>query len=366
MPFERPTLQQIVDRIEGDIKTRVDNASSFLRRSVFKVLARAYAAVVYTLYGYLNFIKDQLFATTADAEYLETIGSEYGITRKSATYATGECRATGTTGYLIVSGTKLQYADGQIYTVDANTLINISGYTDLAVTAEIAGAAGNQDPGGTLSFVSPLVGIDSTTTIDILGITGGVDQESDDDLRARVLTRKRQPPHGGAEFDYVNWALEVPGVTRAWAFPLYNGIGTIGVAFVRDNDTSTIIPNDVQRQEVYDYIVEHTDPLTGLTVGIPVTAANGLYIIPVSLQSFDMTILLNPNTVTTQTYAAQEIANLLLDKGGPGQTIYYSDMIRYLSNAVGVIAAKVTIPSTDVAFAVTKVPISGTLTFGAY
>lgn len=48
MPFERPTLQQIVDRIEGDIKTRVDNASSFLRRSVFKVLARAYAAVVYT------------------------------------------------------------------------------------------------------------------------------------------------------------------------------------------------------------------------------------------------------------------------------------------------------------------------------
>ena len=58
------------------------------------------------------------------------------------------------------------------------------------------------------------------------GIAGGADEQSDLLLLQRVLARLRQPPHGGADFDYIRWALEVPGVTRAWVYPLELGAGT--------------------------------------------------------------------------------------------------------------------------------------------
>ena len=64
-------------------------------------------------------------------------------------------------------------------------------------------------------------------------MTGGVEAENDDDLRARILQRIQNPPMGGAQADYVTWALAVPGVTRAWAAP-EQGIGTITVRFLMD------------------------------------------------------------------------------------------------------------------------------------
>lgn len=365
MPFSRPTLQNIVDRIEGDITTRVENAASFLRRSVFKILARAYAGAVYTIYGYINYIKDQLFATTADVEYLEIIGSEYGITRKDADKATGIVRLTGTNGSVVIVGTELQFVDEQVYLTDETVIID-GGYADVGVTAKVAGSAGNQDPGGSLTFVSPLVGIDTTATIDSLGITGGVDKESDDDLRDRILARKRQPPQGGAEFDYKTWALEVEGVTRVWTFPLYQGIGTIGVAFVRDDDANTIIPDSDQMQEMYDYIVEHTDPLTGLIIGCPVTAVPGLFIVPLTIESLNFSIGLYPNDATTQANATTALENLILDKCGPGETLYQSDIVRYIAEAGGVTTVRVNTPAADTAFAVNRVPVLGTITFEEY
>jgi len=46
---------------------------------------------------------------------------------------------------------------------------------------------------------------------------------------ARYIDLYRQPPQGGDLFDYIEWALEVPGVTRAWCNPLGMGTGTVVV-----------------------------------------------------------------------------------------------------------------------------------------
>ena len=66
-------------------------------------------------------------------------------------------------------------------------------------------------------------------------LDGGTDEETDEELRARVLRRIRQPPMGGDAYDYVAWALAVPGVTRAWCSPLEMGIGTVTVRFMMDD-----------------------------------------------------------------------------------------------------------------------------------
>lgn len=363
MPFDRPTLQTIVDRIQSDFESRIDEAETILRRSILRVKGRVYAGAVHLLYGYLSFLKDQLFATSADIEFLETIGSEYGISRKSPTQATGEATATGTNGTTIPAGTELQTTDGEAYTVDTEASI-ASGTADLSLTAVVAGADGNADAATVLSFVSPIAGVDSTATVDSNALTGGLDEEDDDDLRDRILARKRQPPHGGADFDYETWALEVSGVTRAWAFSEYNGHGTVGLAFVRDNDTDTIIPNSEQRQDVHDYIETHTSPLTGTTVGMPVGAH--LHMIPLELYSLDFQIDITPNNTTIQASVESNLEDLILQEGGPGETISLPEITAAISRASGHINHRIDSPSADIAIPTNRVPVLGTVTFGDF
>jgi len=364
MPFERPTLQALVDRIAGDFETRINGSNSFLRRSVLKVMAVVYAGAVHLVYGFLGYQADQLFVAKADTEGLESIGNEYGITRKAATKATGSAQATGTNGTVIPADTELQSTDGEVYLVDTAVTI-AGGVATVAFTAEIANAAGNDDAGISLSFVSPIIGIDSTVTVDSDGITGGTDEEEDDDYRLRILARKRQPPHGGAEFDYEIWAKEVSGVTRAWAFPQYMGAGTIGLAFTRDDDAS-IVPNLTQREAVYDYIIEHDDPSTGESIGIPVTAEPGFFVVELSELAVSMSIAISPNTSAVQVAVEQQLEDLFYREGGPGETIYLSEISEAISLATGEEKHTLVSPVADVAAAVNQVHILGTLTFSLY
>jgi uncharacterized phage protein gp47/JayE len=250
-----------------------------------------YAGAAFLMYGFLSWIKDQLFVSSADEENLVVHGSEYGISQKAATFATGSFTSTGIVGTLIVADTELESPDGQVYTVDEDTEISASGSVLVNITAKVSGEAGNQDPAVILTYVTPIAGVDSTGTVDSNGITNGTDQESLEDLRERILDRKRQPPHGGASFDYIKWLKEISGVTRAWAIPQYMGMGTIGVTFVRDNDPSTIIPNATQLDDAKDYLLSHIDPASGEDIGVPVTAEPGVFMISLTEQALDVRYL---------------------------------------------------------------------------
>ncbi|HHK2215500.1 TPA: baseplate J/gp47 family protein [Pseudomonas aeruginosa] len=58
---------------------------------------------------------------------------------------------------------------------------------------------------------------------------GGGDQESVQSLLARLLEIMRQPPAGGASYDYERWAKEVDGVADALILPGRRGGGTVDV-----------------------------------------------------------------------------------------------------------------------------------------
>ena len=364
MPFSRSSLQEITNRITSDFKTRITGATSLLRRSVLAVLARVNAGAFHLLYEYLDFQARQLFISTADEAGLEAHSSEYGVPRNDAVAATGSGAATGTNGVVIPAGTELQSTDDELYTTDDEETV-VGGTATLDFTASVAGADGNDDAGIILTFVSPIAGLSTSVTVDADGITGGTDEETDDDLRDRVLTRKRQPPHGGADFDYEAWALEVSGVTRVWSFPQYYGVGTIGVAFVRDDDAA-ILPDATQRAAVRSYIVEHEDPGTGLTVGCPVTAEPGLFIIELNSYAVNFEIAIYPNTSTVQDAIEDNLKDLIEREGGPGETIYLSEINEAISNAAGEERHTLTSPVADVGAAVNQVHVIGTVTFTNY
>ncbi len=234
MPLSRPTLTELVDETRSDLDSNLPGADSRLRRSVLDVLARMLAWASHALYGYIDYISDQIFPDTADAEHLERWASLWSLQRTAAVFATGSVVFSGTNGSQIPAATVVRRADGVEYETDS--LGTISGGTaTVAVTAKVAGVAGNASASQAVALLSPLSGVDSAATVEASGITGGADQETDTALRSRVLTRMQQPPHGGAAFDYVRWAKEVSGVTRAWVIqPTQQSVEAFDAAALSD------------------------------------------------------------------------------------------------------------------------------------
>ncbi len=364
MPFSRPTLTEIVDRVQSDIETRVSGGESLLRRSVLKVLGRVFSGAVHLLYSYIGFSSEQLFISTADENNLEKHGDEYGVNLIASVEATGIGATTGTTGTVIPIGTQLQTTDGVKYTTDAEVII-VAGTANLDLTAMEGGDDGNQDVGAILTFVSPIVNVSSQVTIDADGLTGGVDEETTEAWRERILLRKQFPPYGGSEPDFNQWMREYAGVTRTWVFPSYNGIGTIGCTFVMDNSTP-YIPTTVTLALVRAYIIEHEDPATGRTVGAPVTSEPGLYMIPLTEQAVNFSVEIYPNTTDVQNAVDAELADLILREGGPGETIYLSDIFTALANVIELERYTLVAPVADTAVLSTKIHALGTITYSSF
>ncbi len=365
MPFLRPTISEIYDRIKGDIQNALEEPQTFLRVASLVILSKVEAGGLHLNYGYLQDIKNQIFAITADTENLENHGSEFGITRKEGDKASGQITITGTVGQTIPASTQLQSSSGNIYTTDEAYTIGGGGSVTANITAIDYGDTYDEDGGVIVSFVSPISGINSNCTVSSSGITGGLDEEDDEDYRDRILLRKRRTPHGGADFDYEAWMLEVSGVTRAWSIPQYYGSGTIGCAFVRDDD-DPIIPNSTQIEEVRQYILSHTDPLTNTTVGAPVTAEHGIIMITLISKAINFTIQLEPNTAEVQASVQSRLQDLIDVNGGPEQNISLSQMSEAIGSAIGETRHRIVSPVADSVAAVNEVHTLGSLTFLAY
>lgn len=254
MAFQRPTLQDLVTRIEADYVSRLTGGGTLLRRSFVKVIARVQAGAFHLLYGFAAYIAKQVIPDTADADNMPRWAKIFGVTKKPATYAEFNLNITGSgaDGTTIPIGREFSRADGAIYVTQVAASL-ASGAVTVAMVAKVAGSDPNLQGGEILTIVEPIAGVDSQATVDTDGIVDGSDQELNDSLLARFLARVQTPPHGGNKNDYEQWALEVAGVTRAWPYPLYYGAGTVGLAFVRDNDVD-LIPDSAEVQQVQDYI----------------------------------------------------------------------------------------------------------------
>lgn len=352
MAFQRPSLTDIIGRILADIATRMLGGSdSVLRRSVLGIIGRALAGASHELHGHLDYLGRQVIVDTADQEYLERWANIWQITRKPAAFATGSVTLTGVNGATLPSGALLQRQDGALFVTQADATI-AAGTATVAVKAQAAGAAGNTDAAVKLTLQQPASGVQSTATVAAGGLTSGADQESDDSLRSRLLTRIQEPPQGGDQADYEAWALAIPGVTRAWVYPKELGAGTVTVRFTRDDDAS-IIPDAAEVAAVQAYIDERRPVTADVTVVAPIAA-------PV-----DFTIAIKPNTAAVQAAITDELADLLLREAIPGGKILLSHIREAVSIAAGETDNAVTAPAADVTTTTGQIATLGTVTFSA-
>lgn len=360
MAFQRPTLKELKDRAVADLDSRLPGSDARLRRANTAVIAAVHSGAVHSLHGHLEFLSRQILATTADEEFLERHAGEYGQARKEAKSSAGQAAITGLDGALIEAGTIYQRSDGAEYSVAADTVI-AAGVGTINLTAVEAGAVGNTEAGSTLALVNPIDGVQSTATVDADGLTGGYDIEDIEDLRRRHLERKRLVPHSGADFDYVRWALEVTGVTRAWCYPNYLGIGTVGVTFVCDDQAGSIIPDGAKIAEVAAYIEEHPDPVTGEQTGRPVTA--DIHVFAPALLVVDFTILVVPATAPVRAAVAAEIDDLFVREAVVGGTIPLSHVNEAISTAAGETDHDLVLPIAPIVAPAGQLPVVGVITW---
>lgn len=355
MPFARPTVAELISRVRGDLRGRLEVDGPILRRAMVDVLGIVWGGAVHTLYGYLDWLSRQLFGDTADREALLQKAAMYGITPTPAAFGTGNVTATGTNGVVIPVGTILRLDDVTSYRVTTGQTI-AAGTATLPVTAVLAGDAANVPATTPLTFESPILGVNATATVATGGIVGGVDEEGTEEVRDRYLLRLREPPQGGADQDYEAWAIAVAGVTRAWVYPHELGLGTVVVRFVRDNDAGGIFPDAGEVAAVQTKLAAER-PITAV-----VTAAA-----PTQL-AVAFTIQVVPNNADTRAAVTAELVDLLRRVAEPGDGIARGKiLLSQIRTAIGVAENvtdyTLTVPPADVLPGVGQLPVVGVITW---
>lgn len=350
MPFNRPTPQDILQRIEAIIDVELPGADARLRGSVENIIARVLAMASHDMHGHIAYAARQIFVSTAEVENLDREAGEYGMSRKAAQAASGSVTFTGAAASVIPAGTLLRRADGVEFSTTAE--VSVVGETaTAAVTAVTAGAAGNAVAGAKLTLVSPIAGVQAAVTAAAPGLSGGADIETDEALRGRILTRKRQPPHGGADFDYIEWAKEMPGVTRAWVYRHQLGVGTVMVFFVMDDKAVTLIPDENEVLAVQT----HLDSVRPTTAEVYAVAPTPLEV--------DFQIHVRPNTSLVRSAITAELRDFFRREAVPGGTIYRSRIIEAISAAAGEFAHVLLEPAGNVVSEFGEIAVLGDLTF---
>lgn len=346
--FDRPTLPELITQIRNDVISRFAQ-DEVLRRANSEVYARAQAAAINTVYGYIDYIAKNILPDFADEVWLAREANMKRCPRKQPGVAIGFARWDGAAdGIELKTGVMLQRDDQVEFTV-TDTTISAGGILRVPVVCTVPGKTGNTDDGIALNLVSPVLNLSSKAVADT--IQGGTDLESVEEWRARIIARWYYVPQSGADPDYVIWAESVPGIARAWTYRHWAGIGTVGVLCATNDDTNPI-PTPSQIQAVYDYIL----PLA------PV-AGSDLYVISPTVKTVNFQILLSPSTDDVRAAVVKELNAFMKRDGNPTATLYVSRMNEAISTATGEYSHTMLSPAEDIVLGATELPVSGKFTW---
>lgn len=198
------------------------------------------------------------FGERLDRLARERLGEEDGR-RKEATGGTGYMEATK-----IVAGGA--HIDTTITLVHQPTGVRVrvlieQDYLDgdpIPIIGVDTGPSTNLDAGAELQFESPPPGVSLTAQVlaqndgtgSLVGLTGGREAESDEELQDRILEAQANPPAAGNNAQIVKVAQKTGGVPveKAFVVPAWFGPGSTCVPFtVRPDAAASRIPNSVQR-----------------------------------------------------------------------------------------------------------------------
>lgn len=333
MPFITPTADQIRDAQLRDIKNLTQLPDEKLGPdSDWYIRASAVGSVAEGCYQHQAWMVRQIFADTADKEYLVLHARERGLTRKPANSASGPATFTGQAGTRADAGLVFK-RDNLTWTTLGEVVIGANGQGIAQAVSSLSGIAGNTGA-TTATLTTTPAGFDSAVTVGAM--TGGTDEEKDSELLARLLDIIRRPPAGGNKYDYRRWAMEVPGVTDAYVYPLRRGLGTVDIVI-----TSA---GGLPSQDVIDRATAHINDVR------PVTAKGSLVLAP-TINHFDVHVKVALDGITLAESKAA-ITAALQDEDNrrqPGEAFIRSQASMLISLILGISDMEMVAPAANIA-----------------
>ncbi|EGG3068890.1 baseplate J/gp47 family protein [Salmonella enterica] len=330
MAYLTPDAEKIRADLLRDLKNQLPDAD-IAPDSDYFVRASSVASVAEGLYQHQAWVVRQIFPDTSDSDYLALHARTRGLKRKPPTTAKGLAGISGSPGSVLPAGSQIR---GERLAVTTTADVKLTaGTADVPVTAVQSGVSGNLDTQVLAELVSAPMGINGRVVVKSL--VGGTDEESDGELLERLLDIIRRPPAGGNRYDYRRWAMEVPGVSSAWVYPIRRGAGTVDIAITSAGGLAS--------DEIIRNVQAHIDDVR------PVTARNALVLSP-QLRRIDFDVIVKAEGVTLE-QLRPEVEKTIRDamaRIAPGQPLIRSNIETLISLLPGVTDRTIVTPAGNV------------------
>ncbi len=319
------TLQQVRQRIDGDIRDSLEQVSSspistnVCTRRILTILGNVFAGAHFLTLQLINSIRDQIFPQTADEANLLRHANYRGVPRNEATTSMYTIALTGINGTVVPAST--EFATQLLTYVSASeVIINTQGEASVIIESELTGSVTNLSIGDVLTIVSPIAGLNNSATVATI-IREANNQESIVSWRSRIVEQIQLVRQGGSVDEYSFWARQVAGVTRAFVFRQNTGPGTVGVMIVTDDSTPPI-PTRAKILEVFSALTANNRP----------AIAEILVFAPTLIEvRYTIEILSTQDTQSNRDAIDEQLSLFWKNFGSQNQTVSNSQWIQALS-----------------------------------
>jgi len=232
-----PTKEEVSDlflrrvRINGE---RYGHTINVAVGSELWLRAQALAGIVVHAFANNKIALSQYSPLTAEDDKAIELAAQYGVEARSGARATGTVTARCTGTVIIPDGYLLTAPNGEKFEASGPETITTSG--TVTITAVNAGTAGNLSSNTTLTWDSASLGFLQRTAVSS-AITGGTEDDTWEEVRARFLLKLKAPQVGTNWAQIRAWALEsTSSVSRCFVYPAVRGPGTVDVCVMGEDN----------------------------------------------------------------------------------------------------------------------------------
>lgn len=248
-----PTAKELLDQCLADI--RYSYASRGIEANVLPGSDHYVRAETYCNRAAIALANNKLALRnfsplTATGDDLINLAAAFGVSKRPADGASGYVNCYGTAGAVTIpAGYQGTSPSGHKYQVPAATTVTLVGQDDNAGAAPTVyieavknGDSTNQTAGTTLSWDSSSIGaLKATCKVDAGALTGGTDEDDDEDIRARLLRKLSAPTADTNSSRFAELAEEASAsIQQAYVYPAVRGPGSVDIALVKDTGDRTL------------------------------------------------------------------------------------------------------------------------------
>ena len=344
------TTEEIYSALTGSFAEL--SGASVVEGGDLSLRLKAVAAEIFSLEAQADFFSRQCFPQTAAGEYLDRHAALRGLTRGEAQKAQGTLHfyldEAAEEAIGIPAGTVCMTAAGTAFaTTEAGSIAPGTDYCTVAAEAASAGSGGNAAENSIVYMMHAPAGISGV--VNMAAFSGGTDGESDEALRARVMSSYRTLPNGANAAYYESKVMDLDNVSAVTVLPRNRGVGTVDVIFA----THDGVPTEDEVDAVQALLDSEREICVDIEVSAPETATvNVTAALEIAENSDGETVCEAAEAAVRACFGGKLL----------GKAVYRAKLLAALMAVDGVENCVLTAPAYDVDAAEGVLPVLGTLT----